>query len=349
MAKLIEPWMALAVAKRFTGDANLNDSYLMDRLRRDLEVAVPRSEDLVEEASGIPRPSPVRWEIIDRERWVRANINSMTTMLGPLADRLGKRLDAAPWPARVAQRAAVSVEMGVLLGYVSKRVLGQYDLLVPEDEGAAPLYFVGPNLVETERRHGFVPEDFSLWVAVHEVTHRFQFEGVPWLRPHFLELVHEYLGSVDLDAKGLAQRLGTAARKMISKETPIEERNPIYLLASDEQKKLLDRIQSLMAVVEGHGNYVMDAVGEAVIPSFRRMRGIFQRRRQQTTWFQKILNQAIGLEMKMRQYEVGQNFCDTVARVGGPQALAQLWTDMDRFPTMAELREPEAWLRRVAA
>ena len=349
MAKLIEPWMALAVARRFTGDANLNDSYLMDRLRRDLEVAVPRSEDLVEEASGIPRPSPVRWEIIDRERWVRANINSMTTMLGPLADRLGKRLDAAPWPARVAQRAAVSVEMGVLLGYVSKRVLGQYDLLVPEDEGAAPLYFVGPNLVETERRHGFVPEDFSLWVAVHEVTHRFQFEGVPWLRPHFLELVHEYLGSVDLDAKGLAQRLGTAARKMISKETPIEERNPIYLLASDEQKKLLDRIQSLMAVVEGHGNYVMDSVGEAVIPSFRRMRGIFQRRRQQTTWFQKILNQAIGLEMKMRQYEVGQNFCETVARVGGPQALAQLWTDMDRFPSMAELREPEAWLRRVAA
>jgi coenzyme F420 biosynthesis associated uncharacterized protein len=320
----------------------------MDRLRRDLEVAVPRSEDLVEEASGIPRPSPVRWEIIDRERWVRANINSMTTMLGPLADRLGKRLDSAPWPARVAQRAAVSVEMGVLLGYVSKRVLGQYDLLVPEDEGAAPLYFVGPNLVETERRHGFVPEDFSLWVAVHEVTHRFQFEGVPWLRPHFLDLVHEYLGSVDLDAKGLAQRLGTAARKMISKETPIEERNPIYLLASEEQKKLLDRIQSLMAVVEGHGNYVMDSVGEAVIPSFRRMRGIFQRRRQQTTWFQKILNQAIGLEMKMRQYEVGQNFCETVARVG-PQALAQLWTDMDRFPSMAELREPEAWLRRVAA
>ena len=349
MAKLIEPWMALAVAKRFTGDESLNDSYLMDRLRRDLEVAVPRSEDLVEEASGIARPAPVRWEIIDRARWVEANVSSMTTMLGPLADRLGRKLDAIPWPARMAQRTAVSVEVGVLLGYVSRRVLGQYDLLVPEDGKAAPLYFVGPNLVETERRHGFVPEDFSLWVAVHEVTHRFQFEGVPWLRPRFLDLVHSYLGSVDLDAKGLAQRLGTAARKMISKETPIEERNPIYLLASDEQKALLDQIQSLMAVVEGHGNYVMDSVGEAVIPSFRRMRGIFQRRRQQTTWFQKILNQAIGLEMKMRQYEVGQEFCQSVARIGGPDALAQLWIDPDRFPSMAELRDPETWLRRVAA
>ncbi len=349
MAKLIEPWMALAVAKRFTGDESLADSYLMDRLRRDLDIAVPRAEDLVEEASGIPRPSPVRWDIIDRAHWVEANVRSMTTLLGPLADRLGRRLDTAPWPARVAQRTAVSVEIGVLLGYVSRRVLGQYDLLVPEGQGAAPLYFVGSNLVETERRHGFVPEDFSLWVAVHEVTHRFQFEGVPWLRPRFLGLVHEYLGSVELDAKGLAQRLGTAARKMISKDTPVEERSPIYLLASDEQRRLLDQIQSLMAVVEGHGNYVMDSVGESVIPSFRRMRHVFQRRRQQTTWFQKVLNQAIGLEMKMRQYEVGQQFCENVARIGGPQALAQLWVDPERFPTTSELREPEAWLRRVAA
>jgi coenzyme F420 biosynthesis associated uncharacterized protein len=350
VAKLIEPWMALAVAKRFTGDGMLTDSYLMERLRRDLAVAVPRAEDLVEEASGIPRPAPVRWEIIDRARWVEANVRGMTQLLGPLADRLGKRLESVPWPARVAQRTAVSVEVGVLLGFVSRRVLGQYDLLVPEDDkGAAPLYFVGPNLVETERRHGFVPDDFSLWVAVHEVTHRFQFEGVPWLRPRFLDLVHSYLGSVELDAKGLAQRLRTAARKMISKETPIEERNPIYLLASDEQRSLLDQIQALMAVVEGHGNYVMDAVGEAVIPSFRRMRHVFQHRRQQTSRLQRLLNQAIGLEMKMRQYEVGQQFCETVARIGGPGALAQLWIDPDRFPTMSELREPEQWLNRVAA
>ena len=349
MAKLIEPWMALAVAKRFTGDESLGDSYLMDRLRRDLEVAVPRAEDLVEVASGIARPSPVRWEIIDRARWVDANIRSMTTMLGPLAERMERRLESVPWPARMAQRSAVSVEVGVLLGYVSRRVLGQYDLLVPEKEGAAPLYFVGPNLVETERRHGFVPEDFALWVAVHEVTHRFQFEGVPWLRPRFLELVHAYLGSVELDAKGLAQRFGSAARKMISKETPVEERNPIYLLASEEQRSLLDQIQSLMAVVEGHGNYVMDAVGHDVIPSFPRMRNVFQSRRKQTTWLQKILNQAIGLEMKMRQYEIGQRFCETVATIGGPEALSRLWIDPDRFPTMAELREPETWLRRVAA
>lgn len=350
MAKLIEPWIAVAVARRFTGDESLQSSYLLERLSRDLEVSVVRAEGLVAEASGIAPPRPVRWGLIDRIRWVEANVKAMTTLIGPLSDKVGARLEAVPMPVRLAQRTAVSVEVGVLLGYVSRRVLGQYDLLVPEDDSdAAALYFVGPNMVETERRYGFVPEEFTLWVAVHEVTHRFQFEGVPWLRDRFLTLVHSYLDSVELDAKGVAQRLAQAGRRLMSKSTPIEERNPIYLLASEEQRVLLDQIQALMAVVEGHGNYVMDTVGEAVIPSFRQMRQVFQRRRDQQTRMQRALNHAIGLEMKMRQYEVGQRFCEMVVQREGPDALHHLWTDPDQFPTMAELREPDRWLRRVAA
>jgi coenzyme F420 biosynthesis associated uncharacterized protein len=351
MAKLIEPWLATAVARRFTGDESLQESYLMERLMRDLQDAVPRAETLVGEVSGIPTPRPVTWGIIDRGRWAEANIAGMTRMLAPLADKLGSRLSSVPMPIRIAQRAALSVEIGVLLGYVSRRVLGQYDLLVPEDEhgDGAALYFVGPNMVETERRLGFVPHEFTLWVAVHEVTHRFQFEGVPWLRDHFLSLVHEYLGSIDIDAKGLAQRVGGAARRLMSGNVPVEERNPVYLLASDRQRELLDRIQSMMAVVEGHGNFVMDLVGSTHIPSFRQMRHIFQRRREQMTVAQRVMNQVIGLEMKLRQYELGQSFCETVVERDGMDALARLWVGPAHFPTMAELKEPERWLRRVAA
>ena len=350
MAKLIEPWIAVAVARRFTGDESLQSSYLLERLKRDLDVAVPRAEGLVAEASGIAPPSPVRWGLIDRARWVEANVNAMTTLIGPLSDKVGARLDNLPMPMRLAQRTAVSVEVGVLLGYISRRVLGQYDLLVPEDDSnAAALYFVGPNMVETERRYGFVPEEFTLWVAVHEVTHRFQFEGVPWLRDRFLTLVHSYLDSMELDAKGFSRRLAEAGKRLISKDTPVEERNPIYLMASEEQRDLLNQIQALMAVVEGHGNYVMDSVGEAVIPSFRQMRHVFQRRRDQQTRMQRAVNHAIGLEMKMRQYEVGQRFCEMVVQREGPTALHHLWTNAEQFPTMAELREPDRWLRRVAA
>jgi coenzyme F420 biosynthesis associated uncharacterized protein len=353
MARLIEPWIARSVARRLTGDPGLAGSYLHNRLQRDLAIAVPRSEELVAAASGIPTPPPVRWAIIDRDTWAENNIKSMSVLLSPLADRIGPRLDAAPLPIRIAQRTLVSAEVGALLGYVSRRVLGQYDLLVAgqTDDGdgdTAMLYFVGPNMVETERRFGFIPEEFALWVAVHEVTHRFQFAGVPWLRERFFSLMKSYLDSVDLDARGLAARFGQAASRLARRSVPPEERTPVYLLASPEQRAIIDEVQALMAVVEGHGNFVMDLVGEQVIPSFKRMRVVFERRRRQTNLLQRAFHHAIGLELKLRQYELGRHFCDEVVAVGGLDALGRLWVGEEAFPTLEELRAPRRWLRRVA-
>ena len=359
---LIEPRVARAVAKRFTGQGDLDGSYLMERLQRDLDESVPLAEGLVEEASGIARPEPVRWGVIDRIAWAEANINGMARLLEPLAGRLERRMQRLPLPVQIAQRTAISAEVGLLLGYISRRVLGQYDVLVTDSsatalparrrrgsvpDGAA-LYFVGQNIVETERRFGFVPRDFALWVAVHEVTHRFQFAGVPWLQDRFFSLIGGYLGSLELDAGGLASRISTAARRLLSGSVPPEERNPIYLLASDEQRRSLDDLQALMAVVEGHGNYVMDRVGKEIIPSFPRMRRVFDKRREQTTMLQRAINHVIGLEMKLRQYELGQSFCESVVATEGPQALGRLWTSPEAFPSLAELREPQTWLRRVA-
>lgn len=362
---LIDERIARAVAKRLAGNPNQVPDDLA-ALHGHLQRAVDESEALVAEASGIPNPGPVRWGMIDRATWAEVNIAGMSTMLAPLADKLETRMSSVPWAARVAQRSVVSVEIGALLGYISRRVLGQYDLIVPGDvnrstrralrratgtgadqDGA--LYFVGPNMLAIQERFKLVPEDFSLWVGVHEMTHRFQFAGVPWLRPRFLELVHTYLESVELDVRGFAQRLKTAAGKLMSKETPSEEKSPVYLLASDNQKGVLDQLQALMAVVEGHGNFVMDRVGAERIPTFARMRSIFESRRKQTNAVQKAINHLIGLEMKLRQYELGQRFCDEVVAREGVDALTEMWASPDHLPTLDELREPALWLRRMAA
>ncbi|MFN2525384.1 MAG: zinc-dependent metalloprotease [Actinomycetota bacterium] len=354
MPVLFDPWLARSVARRVAGRDGVTGSYLHDRLARDLDRAIPRAEKLVAQATGIRPPSPARWKVIDRAQWADANISGMIELLRPLAEKLGERSKRLPLPIRMAQRAVISVEVGALLGYVARRVLGQYDLVVAaggrrkDRSGDGVLYFVATNLVETERRFGFVPEDFALWVAVHEITHRFQFAGVPWLREHFLKLVHEYLESVDLDARSLAARLASAAARLASRETPPEERNPVYLLASEDQRARVDRIQALMAVIEGHGNYVMDEVGAREIPSFSRMRAVFERRRAQQNALQRAISHAIGLEMKLRQYELGQTFCNEVAAQAGSDALARIWESPAALPTLAELRAPETWLARLS-
>lgn len=362
MARLIEPGIAGAIARRVAGVPPASAVELVPDLERGLARAVPRSEELVEAASGIPAPPPVRWATIDRGTWAEANIAGMSALLDPLTRRVTERLAKVPLPVRLAQRGVVSAEVGVLLGYVSRRVLGQYDLLVPEApepgrrtrqrRGAMPpgttLYFVGPNMAETARKHDFVLDEFGLWVALHEVTHRFQFAGVPWLRPRFFGLVEEYMSSLDMDARGLASRLAGAAREVRARTLPPDQRHPMFLLSSPEQREKLEQLQALMTVVEGHGNFVMDLVGERVIPSFKRMRKAFERRRQQPGPVQRAFNHLIGLEMKMRQYEVGQRFCEEVFRRGGGPAVARLWASPEELPTLAELREPETWLRRVA-
>jgi len=345
--------VARAVARRLAGDHAFRDSYLIASLERDLSVAVPRAEELVAEVSGIPAPPPVEWGLVDRGAWADANIDGLVSLLAPLAERIGDRLDQAPVGVRLAQRGVVSVEVGALLGYVSRRVLGQYDVLVPEVAGerparSAPLMFVGPNLVETERRFSFVPQDFSLWIAVHEVTHRFQFSGVPWLKDRFISLVSSYLDGVELDARHFAARVRRAALRLRSGALPTEERNPVYLLASDAERARLDELQALMAVVEGHGNYVMDAVGAGAIPTFARMRRTFEHRRRHQTSLQRAIHHVIGLEMKLRQYEMGQGFCDGVVALEGPEALHALWARPENLPSLSELKEPTHWLRRVA-
>jgi coenzyme F420 biosynthesis associated uncharacterized protein len=366
MSRLIEPWIARSVARRVAGENPLKGTEELDRLQRDLDAAVPRSEGLVADASGIPAPSPVRWGIISRGEWADANITGMIALMGPLADKIGERLDQSSLPVRTAQRGIVSVEVGVLLGYISRRVLGQYDLLVPGADGVkarafsrrsgtvstaeagdGALYFVGTNMIEMEHKFGFVPDEFALWVALHEVTHRFQFAGVPWLRARFLDLVHTYLGSIEMNAKGLAERLASAGTRLISRSLAPEERNPMYLLANEDQRTILNQMQALMAVVEGHGNFVMDSVGAKVIPSFERMRQLFEGRRSQTTAIQRAINHVIGLEMKLRQYELGQKFCNEVVARAGLDALSHLWEGPENLPTLDELRAPESWLARI--
>ncbi|HYP25036.1 MAG TPA: zinc-dependent metalloprotease [Actinomycetota bacterium] len=358
MARLIEPGIAAAIARRVAGTPPTEAVDLVGDLERSLQRAVPRSEELVGAASGIPPPPPVRWAVIDRAAWAEANIAGMSALLDPLVSRITERMAKTPLPIRLAQRGIVSAEVGLLLGYVSRRVLGQYDLLVPETPSrrsrratVAPgttLYFVGPNMTETARRHDFVLDEFSLWVALHEVTHRFQFAGVPWLRPRFFGLVEQYMGSLDVDARGLATRLAGAAREVRARSLPPDQRHPMFLLATPDQRTTLEQLQALMTVVEGHGNFVMDLVGERVIPSFKKMRSTFERRRQQPGPVQRAFNHLIGLEMKLRQYEVGQRFCEEVFRRGGGGAVARLWSSAEELPTLAELREPESWLRRVA-
>jgi coenzyme F420 biosynthesis associated uncharacterized protein len=340
--------LAGRVARRIAGRDPLSDSYLARSLAEDFAQVTTEAEALVAEHTGLrPRGSACA-EVVERQGWVDANIASMRTLLGPLTNRVAERMGKSPIAG--IGRTVAATELGVLLGWFAQRVLGQYDLLVPDDDGAPSddaVYYVGANVLALEKRFAFRPRDFRLWIAIHEVTHRAQFTAVPWMRSYFLELVHGALGGVDADPRRLVRALLRAVDELRNGRNPLDDGGIVGLLATPEHRDALARVQALMSVLEGHGNRVMNEVGRVHVAGQERMARVLQVRRR-TQGLQGLLWKALGLDTKMRQYEVGEKFVEGVERSGGPHALDPVWRAPANLPTLEELQEPEAWLARVA-
>ena len=269
-----------------------------------------------------------------------------------MAARLDRRLDAAGPLAgalRMGAGATLAAEAGLVTGYLSQRVLGQYELSLIQLAAPPRLLFVAPNLDQAVRELEVDRDSFFGWIVIHELTHVFQFQGVPWLREHLGGLVREYLSSVEVRIeRGAAGGLPALPNPAKIVEL-FREGGLAALVQTREQRRLLDRMQALMAVIEGYSEHVMDALGERLLPEYAGLRDAMNRRRSSRSAPERVLQRLLGLDLKLRQYEVGKQFCDAVAAEGGMEALNRVWDSPEALPSLAELSAPEGWLERSSA
>lgn len=342
--------LAERVASRVAGSDPFADSYHWDSLEPDFAELTEQAEAMVEEATGLRSAAgPARARVTDRRGWVRANVSSFQRLMRPLTDKVGPALESGPL-APVTRRFA-GAEVGMLLGWMSTRVLGQYDLLVIEDEDPDDqdiVYYVGPNVLALEKRFAFPPREFRLWLALHEVTHRAQFTGIEWMRPHFLSLVQGTVDAFDPDPTRFVEALRRAFEALTSGRNPLEDGGLAHLLAGPEQRQVLDRMSGLMSLLEGHGDVTMDRAGAEAIPSAERFSRVLRQRRQQVGGVARLTQQVLGLEAKMKQYQQGEEFIAAVEGAGGVALLDRAWESAENLPSIAEIREPQLWIDRVA-
>ena len=309
---------------------------------------VAEADTLVRDFTGLEPATPAgEPHVLGRGAWIDANIEGFRGLMAPLAGRLGSGPFRAG-PTRRLGRAAIGFQIGLLLGYVSQKVLGQYDLLLAGG-GAGRVYFVGPNVIAAERRWRFEPKDFRLWIALHEITHRTQFVAVDWLRSHVKDLIDRYLAGVSLDAGRLRAMVEEGARLLAQGPGAWRKATVMDIFLTPEQRDVLWDMQSLMTVVEGHGNFVMDRIGAERIPTFARMKESLAAQRSQAGGAERAVQKMIGLEMKYAQYSVGETFVAAVADRGGMSVVNRLWEKPENLPTTDELSDHGAWMRRVGA
>ncbi len=354
MPELIGWDTARSVAKRLAEREKPLSEYERLSLEADFEEMTERAERLVEAETGlVSLAGPARARVTDRSQWVDVNVASFERLLRPVAAKLAARMESGGRRLRPVglTRQMSGAELGLILGWLSGRVLGQYDQLLIEDEAPEDqdiVYYVGTNVVQVERRYGFAPSEFRLWLALHEVTHRAQFTGVPWLRDHFLAMVDKTLDGIDIDPRQLAASLQRAAQSFRSGRNPLEEGGLLTLLAGPEQYEAIVSVGALMSLLEGHGDVTMDRAGAELIPNAPLFSSTLHARRRQRG-LGKVLSVVIGLDAKMRQYKQGEDFIAAIEADGGPALLSKVWEGPAWLPDWEEIRSPDRWITRVRA
>ncbi|HET7496484.1 MAG TPA: zinc-dependent metalloprotease [Candidatus Limnocylindrales bacterium] len=316
------------------------------------QAAMARIVPALTAALGTTLPGVVeRADVVDRASWVRANTASFASLIGKLETDL---LDQVVPPGgglavaamALANRWITTRQLGVLLGFMGGRVLGQYDLALLSAE-AAPgrLLFVEENIRQSAKGLGVPAGPFRTWIALHETTHAFEFEAHPWLRPYLASRLERQMTLFGQDVRGMGREalrgLGRALRGESTGEHWMER------LMGDEQRALFRETQAVMSLLEGFSDYVMDEVGHDLVPDVEHIRARFDERRAHRTPFERAMLRLTGMDLKLEQYKKGETFVRAIAAARGPAALAGLWGGPESLPRDGEIERPERWIARV--
>ena len=293
---------------------------LVDGLRQAAAASVGPVEEVTQLSFG---SQPTDAAIIDRATWVEANV---TMALAMLAEASGDELPEPVTMRDTIAGRANGAQVGAALAVFGSRILGQY---LPF--AATPrLVVVAPNVAKIERELGVDPRDFRLWVCLHERTHHLQFAHAPWLREHLARKVGDLLD--DEDGEGTSPRPKTGSL--------------IDVMATPRQRAVFDEVSAIMSLLEGYADDMMDRVGPSVVPSVVSIRSRFEQRRSRGG-LTRLLNKAIGMDLKYAQYAEGAAFCRAVIDRVGVSGLNVAYESPGLLPTLDEIREPGRWVTRV--
>ncbi|HEB12997.1 MAG TPA: hypothetical protein ENI11_04925 [Actinobacteria bacterium] len=311
---------------------------------------VRRVSPIVADFTGLEmKAGSIATVVFNRKEWIAITTENLKPMLEVLLkgfigshSSVGEKQDLNRFV-----KMGLAGELGLTIGYLATRVLGQYDLaMMSGSDRPGQLYFIYPNILETEKRIGFDPTSFRLWLALHEVTHGFEFEANSWIKKYIEELIREYSQHMEARLERTSQWLGDDELG----DDPllkIASLRSISWLMSPDENPVLAKTQAIMSVLEGYSEYVMAKAGADIISDRQGIAMLMDHARANRNWIHKLVEKVIGLEIKMQQYRHGYAFIQNAADVGGMSLVNRVWEGPAAMPTLSELREPQLWITRM--
>ncbi|HEY8170070.1 MAG TPA: zinc-dependent metalloprotease [Candidatus Limnocylindria bacterium] len=304
-----------------------------------------RIEPIVAEEIGSQLPAALETPaVVDRLQWVDLNLATfrglferierilLESQTGP--DTTGRAM------SRWFNRAVGNRQLGFMLAFLGRKVLGQYDVsLLAAGPARGRLHFVEPNIIGTAATMRIPRDEFRTFIALHEATHAFEFEAHAWLRPYFADLVGSTMEQLASDSGGMMERLRQALAGGGG--------HWLERMMTPGQRETFSRTQALMSLLEGYSNHVMNAAGARILPNFEEIHARFERRGERRGPVERAIMRLTGLDLKMEQYVAGERFAEAVIAARGRDFLNRVWSGPDALPSLEEIREPERWMARI--
>jgi coenzyme F420 biosynthesis associated uncharacterized protein len=304
-----------------------------------------RIEPIVAEEIGSQLPAALETPaVVDRLEWVDLNLATFRALFERI-ERLLLASQTGPDTAgravsRWLNRAVGNQQLGFMLAFLGRKVLGQYDVsLLAAGPARGRLHFVEPNILGTAAAMRLPRDEFRTFIALHEVTHAFEFEAHPWLRPYFADLVGRTMEQLASESGGLMERL----RQAVSGG----EGHWLERIMTPAQRETFAQTQALMSLLEGYSNHVMNAAGSRILPNFGEVHARFERRGERRGTVERAIMRLTGLDLKMEQYAAGERFADAVIAERGRDFLNRVWTGPETLPSLDEIRQPQGWIARI--
>ena len=289
--------------------------------------------------------------VVGREEWAALELAAMR----PYVERLAMKLIPQLTPGAAGQGLLqgmgsmmapllFGVQIGFLVGHLCRDVMSKFDLCLPRGDLTRP-YFVYANIVQFEDELELDPQQFRLWLALHEVAHHAQFKTHPWMAAHLEHLLQRFVDGAEVNAPDLLDLMsGVSDPEELNRliEKP-EELLPM-LISSSQQDAML-QMQNLLAVIEGHADWLVETAGRKLLVDFDKMREGINRRRVEKSSSERMLQRLLGIDLPWDRYSEGVSFIKALAQA---EQIGPLLASAENLPTAEELQTPSKWITRVA-
>lgn len=344
----------------------LNDTTVDPTTTLVLERAAQEAERFVAGYSRRQFDEPLRSKGVGRGWWVQSTLESWRWLLDRLAEHFSRELarlqpgeqgageqgtgeqGADMMQGAMAQMAPLlmGLQAGTLVGHLARGALARYDLPIPRDDDGR-VFFVVPNLDRVATEYDLEQEALLRWMALHETSRHVVVASAPWVPRYLRSLLTEVVDSTEIDTSDLERRLIELQTKgMRAFEEPGAE-SQLPVVSSERHRKALERLRAFVAAFEGYAAHVEEAVAPKVTDDSDRVREGVRRFRAANNEGEALLGSVLGITLDREVAGAGSTFCAAVVKLKGLGALNEVWAAADNLPTMAEIKDPFAWMERV--